>query len=119
MYDLGSRLKAIRNKRGLTQKALAARINKSVAAISGYESNVQIPPTDVLLSISAALHVPITYFVEVDSEESYSVRDLSTKQRELVEMLFQEFCDKSEPGKELSARQIEIIRRLLLVFSRE
>lgn len=44
MYDIGSRLKDIRIKRGLTQKVLAKRINKSVSAISGYESNVQTPP---------------------------------------------------------------------------
>lgn len=48
MYDLGSRLRALRNKRGLTKKDLAKRINKSVSAVSGYEPNVQIPPTDVL-----------------------------------------------------------------------
>lgn len=49
MYDLGSRLKEMRNKRGMTQKMLAAKINKSVTAVSGYESNIQTPPTDVLI----------------------------------------------------------------------
>lgn len=33
MYDLGLRLKEIRSRRGLTQKALARRINKSVSAV--------------------------------------------------------------------------------------
>lgn len=72
MYDLGSRLRDMRNKRGLTQKMLAERINKSVAAISGYETNAQTPPTDVLISISETLHVPITYFVDLNCKEAYS-----------------------------------------------
>ena len=77
MYDLGSRLRDMRNKRGFTQKALAERINKSVSAISGYESNVQTPPTDVLISISQILHVPISYFVDVSCEDSYSAQGFS------------------------------------------
>lgn len=61
MYDIGSRLKDMRSKRGLTQKDLAKRINKSVSAISAYESNAQTPPTDVLISIAQVLRVPLTY----------------------------------------------------------
>ena len=34
MYDFGSRLKAIRNQRGLTQRKLAEEIGKSVQAVT-------------------------------------------------------------------------------------
>ena len=117
MYDIGSRLKDIRIKRGLTQKTLAKRINKSVAAISGYESNVQTPPTDVLISISQVLHVPITYFVDLSSEISYSAKGLSDEQRAFLDLFFAEITTPSETGEELSKRQIEIVRRLLILFS--
>lgn len=117
MYDLGSRLKEIRNKRGLTQKMLAARINKSVAAVSGYESNVQTPPTDVLISISEVLHVPITYFIDLNSEYTYSTKGLSDKQRELLDLLFEEFTVPSQHNDELSPRQIEVIRKIVQLFS--
>lgn len=117
MYDIGSRLKDIRIKRGLTQKTLAKRINKSVSAISGYESNVQTPPTDVLISISQVLHVPITYFVDLSSEISYSAKGLSDEQRAFLDLFFAEITTPSETGEELSKRQIEIVRRLLILFS--
>lgn len=117
MYDIGSRLKDIRIKRGLTQKTLAKRINKSVSAISGYESNVQTPPTDVLISISQVLHVPITYFVDLSSEISYSAKGLSDEQRAFLDLLFEEITTPSETSEELSRRQIEIVRRLLVLFS--
>lgn len=118
MYDLGSRLKEMRNKRGLTQKMLAARINKSVAAISGYESNVQTPPTDVLISISEVLHVPITYFVDLASEDSYSTKGLTNEQKEFLDLLFVELTNPTGNGKEMSIQQIEVLRKLLLLFSR-
>lgn len=117
MYDIGSRLKDIRIKRGLTQKTLAKRINKSVSAISGYESNVQTPPTDVLISISQVLHVPITYFVDLSSEISYSAKGLSDEQRAFLDLFFAEITTPSETSEELSKRQIEIVRRLLILFS--
>ena len=118
MYDVGSRLKDMRNKRGLTQKELARRINKSVSAISGYESNVQTPPTDVLISIAQVLHVPLTYFVELSCEDTYSANGLGDEQKELIDLLFAEVTNPSCLAKELSPRQIDIIRRLFAIFAK-
>lgn len=117
MYDIGSRLKDMRSRRGLTQRDLAKRINKSVSAISGYESNVQTPPTDVLISISQVLHVPFTYFVDLSCKDIYSAEGMSNDQREFLDLLFEEFTTPAEIGKELTTRQIEIVRRLLALFS--
>lgn len=52
MHQLGSRLKQLRKSRGWTQKQLAEQIHKSAAAIGSYEQDVQIPPTDVLISLA-------------------------------------------------------------------
>ena len=119
MHDVGSRLREMRDKRGLTQRVLAERINKSVSAISGYESNVQTPPMDVLISISQVLHVPITYFVDLDCEESCSLAGFTHDQKELLDLIFREFTTPTCTGGELSAQQIDIIRKLLLLFSKE
>lgn len=61
MYDFGLRLKKLRKSRGLTQKMLADRINKSVSAVSSYESNAQLPPLDVSKSIALALGISIIW----------------------------------------------------------
>lgn len=118
MYDIGSRLKDMRSKRGLTQKDLAKRINKSVSAISAYESNAQTPPTDVLISIAQVLHVPLTYFVNLTCEESYSAKELTVDQKALLDLIFAEFTNPSRKDQELSVRQIDIIRRLFAIFSK-
>lgn len=49
MYDLGFRIKEMRVRRGISQKELAQRINKSKSAVCGYETNAQIPPLEVLV----------------------------------------------------------------------
>lgn len=119
MRDVGSRLREMRDKRGLTQRALAEGINKSVSAVSGYESNMQTPPTDVLISIAQVLHVPITYFVDFSSKDCYSSEGLSLEQKEFLDLLFLEFTTPTKRDNELSSQQIEIIRKLFLVFSKK
>lgn len=81
MHGLGSKLREIREKRGMTQRTLAERIHKSVSAISGYETDFQTPPTDVLISISQVLHLPIAYLMDSRNEEAYSAAGLTPEQR--------------------------------------
>lgn len=119
MYDLGSRLSALRKKRGLTQRDLARRINKSVSAISSYESNTQVPPTDVLESIACVLNVSLDYLVGFEHNEIYSTKSLSTEQKEIIELLFKEFVHSTGAGVKLSSQQMEIIQKLFFLFSRE
>lgn len=117
MYDLGSRLSVLRKKRGLTQKDLARRINKSVSAVSSYETNTQMPPTDVLESIACVLNVSLDYLVGFEHNEIYSVKSLSVEQKEIIDLLFKEFVTSTSTGTKLSLQQMEIIQRLFLFFS--
>lgn len=117
MYDFGSRLQAIRIKRGLTQKMLARKVNKSTSAISSYESNAQMPPTDVLMSIATALNVSLGYLVGEDNENSYSANGLTEQQKAVLDMLFVEFSAPTNVEHVLSAQQITILQNLLLIFS--
>lgn len=116
MYDLGSRLKSIRLKRGLTQKDLAGKINKSVSAVSSYESNAQLPPLDVLESIALTLNVSIDYLAGLDCEKTYSVKNLTKEQIELVDLLFQEFQNERSEDQKLTDSQIRIIQKLICLF---
>lgn len=117
MYDVGRKLKLIRQQRCITQKELAIRINKSVSAISSYESNAQLPPLDVLESIAIALNVSLDYIVGNDSTASYSTQNLTPEQSEIIELLFREFSSPQEESDVLTADQIFIIRKLFSLFS--
>lgn len=117
MYDFGTRLKTIRKQRGFTQKSLAAKINKSISAVSSYESNVQIPPVEVLVSIAYTLGVSLDYLVGIDQGATYSFKNLTTEQREIFAALYKEFIKPSNSGPNLSSQQIEIIQQIILIFS--
>ena len=91
MYSLGSRLKETRIRRNLTQKVLAAKVNKSVPAISSYELNTRMPPLNALISIASVLDVSLNYFAGFDAVEKYSTKDLQPRQRKFLELLFSEF----------------------------
>lgn len=116
MYDFGSRLSALRKKRGLTQRDLARRINKSVSAVSGYESNAQMPPADVLESIACVLNVTLDYLVGFDHDEIYTTKNLNIEQKEFLKLLFMEFEKSTGAGAKRSPQQLELVQRLLLLF---
>lgn len=119
MYDLGLRLKEIRLQRGYTQESLARKINKSKTTISSYETNAQMPPLDVLISIASVYNVSLDYLVGFDSDLVYSVKHLSNNQREILEDLYREFSMPSSCDGMLSPSQISLLQKIIMLFSKQ
>lgn len=82
MQDLGERLKALRKSRGLTQKQLGEQIHKSKAAIGSYEQGVQIPPTDVLISLAKLYHLSLDDLVGLNEPQPNDSTALSSQQQD-------------------------------------
>ena len=116
MSDLDSRIKQARNRRGLTQKALAELVCKCPSAISGYENNTQVPPADTMLSLALVLNVSIDYLVGFNSNDTYSLRGLTDSQKEIVYSIINELKAPPPPTGQLSERQSIIIRSLINQF---
>lgn len=112
------RIKEARKRRGLTQKMLAKKVSRSVQAISSYERDAQTPPTEVLISIALALNESPTYFLEYDADPVLSLRSLTEEQRELIELLYAELLDNNTYRGTFTPRQLEILRRLMICFSK-
>ena len=117
MYDLGLIIKEIRKKRGISQRELARRINKSYSVVCGYESNAQQPPLDVAISIASVLHISLDYLVGNTDSNSFSLSGITKQQQEIIEYLLREFSHPTTNGKDLSSEQIQIIQKLVLYFS--
>ncbi len=116
MYDLGSKIKDIRQKRGITQKELAQRINKSVSTISSYETNAQLPPLDVIGDIALTLNVSLDYLVGIDKVNTFSAKHLTAEQTELLELLLHEFHSGMTYADNLTQEQILIIQKMIHYF---
>lgn len=118
MYDVGMRIKTLREQRGMSQRSLAKKINKSASAVCSYESNSQFPPLDVLISIAQVLNVSLDVLVGYDNTDSVLLNRLTDDQKEIVYLILSEFSEYSHPSSELTPRQVQILQKLILLFSK-
>lgn len=118
MYDLGLRIKTLRQQRGITQETLGRLINKSKSAVCSYETDAQIPPLDVIISIATALNVTLDQLVGFDKDGSISLRYLGKHERQVIDLLLSEFANPTSDGGELSQQQLLILKKLIYVFTK-
>lgn len=118
MYDIGNRIKELRIKRGYTQQSLGLRINKSKATVSSYEKDIQLPPLEVAIDIASALNVSLDYLVGLDPEEGLSTKGLSHDQKEIIELICSDFLKAANDSNELTADQVRIIQKLIVLFQK-
>lgn len=116
MHELGVRLRELRKSKGWTQKQLAEQIHKSTAAIGSYEQNVQIPPSDVLISLARIYHLSLDELVGIESEAHFVVSGLTKQQKDVIEALLDEYAMPSGKGKKISDNQKKIINMLFCTF---
>lgn len=64
MADLGTRLKELLEKKGMTQKELAEKVGCTDAAISHYIKGDRVPRASVLTKIAIALDTTSDYLME-------------------------------------------------------
>lgn len=62
LENLGTKIRTLRQLRGLSQAALGQRINVSQKEISHYEKNYRTPPFEMLSAIARVLETPIGDF---------------------------------------------------------
>ena len=66
--ELKEKLVALRKEKGLTQLAVAEKLDVSRQAISRWESGIALPSTDNLRCFSSLYEVPTDYLLKEDSE---------------------------------------------------
>lgn len=119
MRDVGLRISEARNKRGLSRKVLAERINKSIPSLTGYEHDTQLPPLDVLNDIATVLNVSLDYLAGNTDDEVIACKSLTPEQKEVLDLLMVEFTTPSNANVGFSPEQMNIIMKLGHIFSSE
>ena len=66
--ELKEKLVALRKEKGLTQSAVAEKLDVSRQAISRWESGVALPSTDNLKCLGALCGVPVDYLINEETE---------------------------------------------------
>ena len=63
-------LKKIRTEKGITQKAIADKVDKTVGAISNYEVGIREPDLGTLKKLASALDVTVDELLEDETDEN-------------------------------------------------
>jgi len=83
-YQIGKRLRELRQQKGLTQKALAGKIKGKIdqSYIGKIERGEQLPSIKILMRISETLSIPIGYFFQ----EEAGFTGIAIKQENLIQI---------------------------------
>lgn len=70
MYEIGRKIKAIRERRGMSQKDFSERIGAKVTAVSNWESGLTRPDVDTLSVICNVLNVTPSDLLDVQLRDN-------------------------------------------------
>lgn len=82
--ELKEKLVTLRKEKGLTQLAVAEKLDVSRQAISRWESGVALPSTDNLKCLSSLYEVPVDYLLKEDSEMKNNPDKIQCKRKKAV-----------------------------------
>ncbi len=99
---IGSKLRLARQKEGLTQEQLGAKVHKSTEAISNIERGNAFTSIETLDKFAQALNVPLIYFFEDYDRKSRRGRQKSETRLALVNAI-----------GDLSDRDVQIVANLV------
>jgi transcriptional regulator with XRE-family HTH domain len=102
---LGLRLKAIRKATKLTQDELAARIGRSVDAVSNIERGKSLPSFSTIDQLSRALDIPLKNLFDFDETS------MSRRKAQLIEELQSLARDLPETDLEIAIDQVKALSK--------
>ncbi|MCI0429615.1 MAG: helix-turn-helix domain-containing protein [Rhodospirillales bacterium] len=103
---VGLRVKALRQRRGLSQEELAERIDRSLNAISSIERGRTLPNFTTLERLSQVLGAPVRDFFEHPPDPNDNPR-----RARLLAELFIAARELSDSDLELAAEQVKVFSR--------
>ena len=87
MYELGEKVRNLRETRGWSQAELAKRAGITKSAISTYEQGIRTPSTDVLFSLAKAFCVSADYLLGLTAHRVVELDGLSEHDEALIREL--------------------------------
>lgn len=91
LYDMGLRIKELRQKKKLSQAGLASRLDIHKSTVAGYENNTKMPSVDVLIKMAVFFNVSSDYILGLENKKTICVEGLPERKIEFLEALTNEF----------------------------
>ena len=87
IQGLPDRLSKLRVQHGLSQKAVADRLQLSASIVSGYETGERTPSTEVLLKFTALYRCSADYLLGIEQSAPATVLDVTGLSIEQIQAL--------------------------------
>lgn len=99
--SMGTKIKILREKAGMTQTELANRLGLSKSVISAYEKGIRNPSFKILPLLAQTFNVTELYFFEKGEWQknepiTIDISDLNTEQQRIVISLVNEFKESNK-----------------------
>lgn len=92
---IADRIKALREQKGLTQTALARKLNITRSSVNAWEMGISTPSTQYIIELSKIFDVSADYLLGVNSTASVNVSGLSDNDIKLVHTLIEHLKNKN------------------------
>lgn len=99
MVNFGNTLKELRQKAGMTQKDLAAKVGVTKSVISYYELSERSPSPEILMKLATIFHVSTDFLLGIQKQDTLDLTGLSIEDRELVRTMVDTLRKKEEYKK--------------------
>ena len=109
IYHFGTLLKELRNDAHMKQKTLADKLSVTEATISKYECGTAMPPFETMRTIASVFNVSMDFLYGTEKRSTVSTFGLSDNQKEIIEILTQQFRVKNGFDKELSDDEYKLL----------
>lgn len=98
--SMGTKIKELREKAGMTQTELADKLGLSKSVISAYEKGIRNPSYKVLPLLAKVFNVPELYFFEKGQWQhepiTIDISDLNVDQQRIIISLVNEFKESNK-----------------------
>ena len=90
-----SRIKQLRQARGLTQTELAHIMSVTRSSVNAWEMGISVPTAAKLVELSLFFHVSTDYILGLEKNETVQLDDLRQDQKEIIYSLLSYFQRES------------------------
>lgn len=95
MVMIADRVKALRDRAGLTQAALAKRLGITRSSVNAWEMGVSVPSTQYVIELAKLFHVSTDFILGMSDSASVSVSGLTEKDIQAVHGLIAHLREKN------------------------
>ncbi len=93
IIKIGEKICELRNKRDLTQQALAKHMGVTRSSVNAWEMGISIPSVEKIIDLAEFFHVSVDYLLGVDSTLKVDISKLNETERKYVHNLISIFIE--------------------------